>query len=247
MDIVGKVVLVTGASSGIGEATAKLLTARGAKVALAARSADTLHTLAHEMPDSFVIPTDMTDLAAVARMVAATVEHYGRLDVLINNAGRGGGGPLANVAIDEVQELVALNIYGPLAAMQAAIPIMRGQGGGAIINIGSGTTKMVLPGVGIYSSTKLFLHQLSLTARAELAGEQIVVSIVHPYITETNFFKNATHRGSATAASAPSAQASGRPEMPPADPPEKVAHEILRAIETGEAEIVMLPGRPAAS
>ncbi len=241
MRIQGKVVLITGASSGIGAATAKYLTARGACVALAARSADALRILSAILPDSFVVPTDMTDAVAVRRMIEATWEHYGRLDVLINNAGRGGGGPVAGVALDEVRALIELNLYGPIVAMQAAIPYMRAQGSGAIVNIGSGTTKMALPGVGIYSGTKSFLHQLSLTARAELARDQIVVSIVHPYLTATNFGKDARHRD--TAADPPGAGVEvGARQLPPPDPPEKVAAEILRAIETGIAEIVMVPG-----
>lgn len=241
MQIQGKVVLITGASSGIGEATAKYLTEQGARVALAARSVDALHALSATLPDSFVVPTDMTDPTAVRRMVEATWEHYGRLDVLINNAGQGGGGPIGGVPLDDVRALVELNLYGPIVAMQAALPYMRAQGSGAIVNIGSGTTKMTLPGVGIYSGTKLFLHQISLTARAELARDNIVVSIVHPYITATNFGKNARHREHLDGASGAGADAGAR-QMPPPDPPEKVAVEILRAIETGAAEIAMVPG-----
>ena len=165
MDIAGKMVLLTGASEGIGRATARLLAHQGAKVALVARSAPTLQQLANELPDAFAVPTDIRDEAAVQAMVEHVHQHYGRIDVLINNAGQGMHVPVEQASLEQYRALFQLNVVGVLSAMQAVIPLMREQGGGVIINISSGTTKMVIPHVGPYASTKSALNALTLTAR----------------------------------------------------------------------------------
>jgi len=121
--------------------------------------------------------------------------------------------------------------------MQAVIPLMRPQGGGTIVNISSGTTRMILPGVGAYASTKAALNMLSQVARAELAADNIVVSLIYPYITATEF-----HR--ALRAGAP--RGGVRPGMPAGHSAEFVAEHILRCIETGETEIALRPETPPA-
>ena len=125
MDVNGKVVLITGASEGIGAATARLLAARGAKVALAARSIDKLNEVAGELGDSFAVRVDMTQHASITAMVDAVVENYGRIDVLVNNAGRALRARVADVNVADFQSIVDLNVYGPLLAMQVVIPHMR--------------------------------------------------------------------------------------------------------------------------
>ena len=137
MDVRGKVVLVTGASEGIGAATARLLTARGAKVALAARSIDKLNELTGELDGSYAVKADLTQPESITAMVEAVVEHYGRIDVLVNNAGRALRAPVSDVKIADFQNIIDLNLYGPLSAMQAVIPHMRKQGGGSIVNVSS--------------------------------------------------------------------------------------------------------------
>jgi short-subunit dehydrogenase len=232
MDVNGKVVLITGASAGIGLAAARLLAANGARLALSARSKDKLERLAEELPGSAVFPADMADVSAVGKMIGDVQAKFGRLDVLVNNAGRGMHWPVASMDIGEYRKLLDLNLIGPLAAMQAVIPIMRAQGGGAIVNISSGTTLMYAPGQGGYSATKRALNGLSLTARRELVRDGIRVGVIYPYITKSEFFRNLIadqgHLGSADDA------ATGRP---PADTVEHVAALILRAITTGEAEV----------
>ena len=172
MDIKDKVVLVTGASAGIGLATARLLAKNGAKLALNARSKDKLEQLSEELPDSAAFPADMSDECAVREMMDKVQAKFGRLDILINNAGRGMNCPLESIDIKEYRKLLDLNVVGPLVAMQAAIPVMRRQGGGTIVNISSGTTFMYAPGLSGYSATKRALNGLSLTARGELARRQ---------------------------------------------------------------------------
>ncbi|MFC4453087.1 SDR family oxidoreductase [Deinococcus sonorensis] len=226
MNLSGKVVLITGASGGIGLAAARLFAAQGARVALAARSAERLQALAEELPGALAVPTDMLDDAAVRRMVTGTHRHYGQLDVLVNNAGRGMHVPVEQASLEDYRQLLDLNVVSVLNAMQAAIPLMRQQGGGAIVNVSSGTTKMLIPGLAPYSSSKHALNNLSLVARAELAPDGIVVSVVHPGMTDTDFGRNSV---SATPERAGSYRQG--------DPPEYAAGLILEAVQTGAAEV----------
>lgn len=190
MEVKDKVVIVTGASSGIGEATAKLLASKSAKVALVARSKEKLDSLSKELPDSFVIPTDMTKEEEIKEMVRKTNDHFGRIDVLINNAGRGYHVPLMEIENKKFHDLFDLDVVGPLIVMQQVIPVMKKQGGGAIVNISSGTSFMAIPGIAAYSSMKRALNAISLTAREEFKADTIVVSLVYPYITKTQFHTN---------------------------------------------------------
>jgi NAD(P)-dependent dehydrogenase (short-subunit alcohol dehydrogenase family) len=233
MDIRDKVAIITGASSGIGLATARLLVPHGAKVALAARSRDRLNQLAAELPSSFAIPTDMTSQEDIRNMVRKVLKHFGRIDILINNAGRGYDAPLDEIDIDKYRQLFELDVVGPLIAMQLVIPIMRRQGGGMIVNISSGMSLMYLPNMSAYSSVKRALNSITLTAREELAKDNIIVSVVYPYMTLTDLDKNmfgveggdfGPFEGGADA------------NLPPPDPPEYVAGRILEVIETEEAE-----------
>ena len=232
MDIKDRVVLVTGASTGIGLAASRLLAKNGAKLVLNARSEDKLEQLAKELPGSAAFPADMSDEFAVREMIDKIQAKLGRIDILINNAGRGMHCPLESIDIREYRKLWDLNVLGPLIAMQAAIPVMRQQGGGTIVNISSGTALMYAPGLSGYSATKRALNGLSLTARNELARDNITVSVVYPYVTKSDFYKNLV---------------SGEPKpktadeyvagRAPADTSEFVAELIMDVIKTGEPEI----------
>jgi len=229
VQIENAVIVITGASSGIGEAAARLLAKRKGRVALTARSVGKLEALARELPGSCSVPVDMTDPASIRRMVATVRERFGQIDVLVNNAGRGGGqAPTERIDLDVYRALMELNIYGPLVAMSEVIPIMRSQRRGAIVNIGSGTTKLFRPNGGPYPATKAALHQLSLQARKELQADGIGVTIVHPFITATAFFDRMPEPQRSTL-------------IAQADPPEKVAEAISRAIEENPAEISLVP------
>ena len=225
MDISDRVVVITGASSGIGEATARLAHARGARVVLVARRTDRLEALEKELDGSLAVTADVTRVADRQAIVDLTTERFGRIDVLVNNAGRGLHLPLDEVDPDDYAAILDLNVGSGLAMMQAVLPSMRDRGEGAIVNISSGTTRRVIPGLGAYAATKAALNMLSSVARAEFAGDGIVVSTVLPTYTDSEFHDVL--------------QAGAEQQRTPmaADTSEHVAEEILRAVETGVAEI----------
>lgn len=229
MELDGAVVIVTGASSGIGAATARLAVGRGAKVVLAARRSDRIRDLADDLPDALAVPTDLRDPAQIAALVDATLERYGRVDVLVNNAGQGLHLALEQVRLDDFRAITELNVYAPLLAMQAVIPTMRRQGGGVIVNVSSMTSRMVLPGAGGYSATKSALNMLSQVARRELAPDGIVVSIVYPSVTATEFHESL----------AAGARVGGDSSAVRAHSAESVAEAIVSVIGSGEEEVML--------
>lgn len=234
MDVKGKVAIVTGASGGIGLSTAKILSNKGAKLALVARSKDKLEGLAKELPEAVAIAADISKVEDVKRMVKQAYEHFGRIDILVNNAGRGYDVPVEKTDLEIFHYIFDLDVVGPLVAMKEAIPIMRRQGGGTIVNVSSGTALMYLPDNGPYSALKRALAHLSLTARAELEKDNIVVSVVYPYITLTDFEKNTIKDATLQVQQeTPEAQEA----FSKADTPEYTAQRIVEGIESGEAEI----------
>jgi short-subunit dehydrogenase len=162
----------------------------------------------------------------VREAVRAIHQHYGRVDGLVNNAGRSYAAAVEEIDPAAFDEIFHLNVLGPIIAMQAVIPLMRAQGGGSIVNVNSGTAFMTVPQYSVYSASKRALLGFSLTARAELEKDNIVVSEIYPFITATNFGKN--RMGSL--AGGPSANyADG-------DKPEFVAGLAVQAIEEGQAQ-----------
>ena len=230
MTVEDKVILITGGSEGIGKVTAELLDTKGAKVAIAARSKDKLDEIAGGFKDGLAVQVDMTDPASITAMIDAVQKHYGRIDILINNAGQSVLAPVIDIDIEDFKKIMELNVYGPLRAMQAVVPIMKAQGGGMIINISSNVSKMAIPMLGAYAATKYALNGLTLTARNELAPDGIVVSLVHPGATATAFGQNAIRSSKAVF---------NRPAGMEADPPEAVAEKIVEAINKQPAEQYM--------
>ena len=230
MKIKDSVVIVTGASMGIGEAVARALGDAGAKVVLAARSKDKLEAISKEILGSFVVQTDMRKPEDIKALIAKTVNEFGRIDILINNAGQGLMNPIEDIDIDDYTSIIELNVIGVLRAMQAVIPIMRKQGGGMIQNVSSLVSKNYFTELAAYSSTKYALNALTLTARAELAPDNIVVSVFHPKMTTTNFGFNTLGEKYDSRAGRPGAGV---------DSAEDVAKAMLRQIELEEAEAGM--------
>ena len=231
MNLQDRVVIVTGASSGIGLATAKLLAKQGAKLALVSRSREKLEQLSAELLNSLAVPADMTRISEVEEMVRRTMEHFGRIDVLINCAGQGYDAPVEKTNVDTFHHIFDLDVVGPLVAMEQVIRIMRRQGGGTIVNVSSGTALMHLPYNGEYSGLKRALANISLTAREELKKDNIVVSVVYPYMTLTDFEKNTIKD-----AIPEGGEQDGDPPFP-ADTAEYFAQKIMEGIENGIAEI----------
>jgi short-subunit dehydrogenase len=227
----GKVAIVTGASSGIGLATARLLARHGVKVALVSRSKEKLEALAGELPGSLAVPADMTKIPQVKKMVERTRKHFRRIDILVNNAGQGYDAPVELIDIGILRYIYDLFIAGPIIAMQQVIPVMRAQGGGTILNISSAVALMDLPGMSPYASAKKALAGISLAARQELAKDSIVVSVAFPYITLTEFERN-------TIRAIPVPEDRIEPTGPyPPDSAEFVAERLVEGILTGEAKI----------
>jgi short-subunit dehydrogenase len=222
IDLAGKSVIVTGASSGIGASTARRLHAAGAHPVLAARRADRLAALSKELGGALAVPTDVTDPAQIRGLVAATLDRHQRIDGLVNNAGASLHGPLMQVDLAEFSQILQLNVAGLLAMTQAVVPAMRQQGSGRIVNISSGTTRRVAVGVGAYASTKLAVNMLSAVLRQELAGDGIAVSLLLPSITATEFGDGMFTLGT-----------SPRPGMV-VHSPDYVAAMVLRLLRTGE-------------
>jgi short-subunit dehydrogenase len=231
MNVHNSVAIVTGASSGIGLAVSKLLAQRGAKVVLVSRSKEKLEGISKSLPHSFAIVADMTKEGDIRKMVEMAKDRFGRIDILINNAGRGYDAPVEKINIDIFRHVFDLDVVGPIIAMQQVIPLMKSQGGGTIVNISSGTALMYLPNMGAYSCLKRALAAISLTAREELKSANIAVSVMYPYITLTEFEKNTIKDVVES-----DEEREGGPPFPP-DTAEYVAETLLEGMASGEAEI----------
>jgi NAD(P)-dependent dehydrogenase (short-subunit alcohol dehydrogenase family) len=184
MRLDGQVALVTGGSRGLGLGMALALAEVGADIALAARSIDQLENAAqliqHRGRSAYIIPTDVSQVVSVQAMVDATVEHFGRLDVLVNGAGINIRKPADDITEDEWDSLMAVNIKSVFFTCQAAARHMRKQGGGRIINLGSLTFEIAVPNVSLYATSKGGMRQLTRALAIEWARDNINVNAIAP-------------------------------------------------------------------
>ena len=184
----GKTVIITGASSGIGAATARIFASAGARVVLAARDEARLADVARGLPGQpLAVPTDITDRGAIERLVAETVATCGGIDLLINNAGVGLAAPVAELRREDFERALAVDLFGPLALTQAALPHMRKRGRGQLIFVSSVVGLRALPYLGGYAAAKAALDRLADALRVELRGSGIAVTLVRPGTTSTGF------------------------------------------------------------
>lgn len=192
MNLSNAVVILTGASRGIGRSTAVELVKQGARVTLVARTEASLRQLAAELDSDNVlpIPADVSQPQACAEIVGQTLDRFGRVDLLINNAGIGVYGPGATVAPADVRQVMQVNFFGPLLMMQACIPQMKAQGGGLIINVSSIIGRRSTPYSGGYCASKAALEHLVESMRVELAADNIRFSTLYPGVTQTDFVPN---------------------------------------------------------
>jgi len=183
-NIEGKVVAITGASSGLGEATARLLSVQGASVVLGARRIDRLRALADELSrrggKALAVPTDVIQCDQVKRLVDAAVQTYGRIDVMINNAGLMPQALLERLKIDEWNRMIDVNIKGVLYGIAAALPHMKRQKAGHFINVSSVAGHRVGPGFAVYAATKYAVRALSEGLRQEVKPYNIRTTVISP-------------------------------------------------------------------
>ena len=192
--------LVTGASSGIGAATAKALAAEGAAVALLARRADRLADLKADIESvggtALVVPADVTEAAEVASAVERTVAEFGRLDILVNNAGQMQSGPAAEASLQDWDGMVSVNIQGVLYATRAALPhLIEGaadapRGVADLVTVSSTAGWVARPGTAVYSLTKFGVNAFSEGIRQELIGQRVRVGVVGPGTVDTEIFSH---------------------------------------------------------
>ena len=179
-----KIVVVTGASSGLGEATARLLSAQGATVVLGARRADRLQLLAKDLEarggKALALTTDVTRREQVKALVDSAVQTYGRIDVMINNAGLMPQAPLERLKVDEWDRMIDVNIKGVLYGIAAALPHMQRQKAGHFINVSSVAGHRVGPGFAVYAATKYAVRALSEGLRQEVKPYNIRTTVISP-------------------------------------------------------------------
>jgi NADP-dependent 3-hydroxy acid dehydrogenase YdfG len=195
-NIEGKVVVITGASSGLGEATARLLSAQGATVVLGARRADRIRSLADELTASggkaLAITTDVTHYDQVKRLVDAAVQTFGHIDVMINNAGLMPSSPLERLKIDDWNRMIDVNIKGALYGIAAALPYMKQRKAGHIINVSSVAGHKIRAGGAVYAATKHAVLALSEGLRLEVKPYNIRTTVISPGAVATELPNSVT-------------------------------------------------------
>jgi NADP-dependent 3-hydroxy acid dehydrogenase YdfG len=192
--IAGKVVAITGASSGLGEAAARELAAGGAKLILGARRVDRLLQLAEELSiaSEAAVKTDVTRFADVQRLVDRAVEFHGRLDVIINNAGVMPHSPLDRLKVDDWSWMIDVNVKGVLHGIAAALPHLQHQRSGHVINVSSVAGHKVRPGAAVYAATKSAVRVISEGLRQEVKAWNIRVTVISPGAVATDLGSSIT-------------------------------------------------------
>jgi NADP-dependent 3-hydroxy acid dehydrogenase YdfG len=195
-NIEGKVVVITGASSGLGEATARLLSAQGASVVLGARRHDRIQSLANELTGrdgkAIAVTTDVIHRDQVKTLVDTAVKAYGRIDVMINNAGLMPQAPLERLKIDEWDRMIDVNIKGVLYGIAAALPYMKQQKAGHFISVSSVAGHKVGPGFAVYAATKHAVRALSEGLRQEVKPYNIRTTVISPGAVATELPNSVT-------------------------------------------------------
>jgi NADP-dependent 3-hydroxy acid dehydrogenase YdfG len=237
----GQVVAITGASSGIGEATGLALAAAGAKVALAARRAERLEEIVARIEadggEAVAIPTDVADEAQANAFVRTAAERFGRLDALVNNAGVMQLGPIEGAPTEEWRRMVDVNVFGVLYCTHAALPIMRAAGGGHIVNVSSVGGKVVGNWSGVYSLTKFGLGAFTEALRKESIEAGIRVTLVVPGSTATELRSHTREEILAQTVKA----FSGVTPLEPADIAGAIVAALAQPANVSISEVVLRP------
>lgn len=240
--LVGKVALVTGASSGIGEATAIALAEEGARVAVTARRRDRLDKLAVQLAglgaEPLVLEADLLDETQAQRVVRETEAHFGRLDVLVNNAGVMYLEPVAEADLGRWRQMLELNVLSLIASTQAALAGMTARGDGHVVNISSTAGRIANPNAAAYSATKFGVVAFSEALRREVYRHGIRVSVIEPGVVQTEL---RDHIGHAATRDALNAWADGMRQLQSRDVAEAIAFCVTRPPHVNINEILMRP------
>jgi short-subunit dehydrogenase len=240
-DLKGKVVLVTGGSRGLGLVLARQLAAKGARLAICARTPEQLGQAHIELEslgaEVISMTVDVTDQRQVQAMIIDILEHYGKLDVLINNAGIVQVGPQENMGVNEYEQAMKANFWSALYTMLAVIPYFKEQRGGRIVNVTSIGGKIAVPHLLPYTASKFALVGLSEGMNAELKKDNILVTTVVPNLMRTGSPRNVTVKGDHEAEYAWFKLADSSTFL--SQSAETAAAEIIKAIEQGESEAIL--------
>ncbi len=224
-------VIITGASKGVGAACARAFAEQGANLVLAARGADALRTAAAELEsltDILTLVMDVADSTACASLLEKAKEHFGRVDVLVNNAGRHNRGDVCKVSPDSIGAMVDVNLRAPLLLSALAVPYLREQGGGAIVMLGSLAGRAPMQGAATYSATKAGLRAFAYALGDEVREQGIHVGVVSPGPVDTGFIMDEIDEVEDIVFSQPMSSA------------EAVAAQVL-AVARGEVDEVSMP------
>jgi short-subunit dehydrogenase len=229
----GKVVVITGASMGIGEAIAKLFADEGASTVLLSRDAaraEAARLRIGHTDRTLALSCDVRNREEIDRVISLTLHHFQRIDVWINNAGHGLMDTVANVDMNACRETFDTNFFGTVACMQAALAVMKGQGSGSIINVSSVAGHLPLPFHAVYSATKFAMNAFGKAANVELHGSGIHVTTVCPGYVRTEFAANAIKGSEAKTV---------RPAAVRGISAERVARAVLRGYLKRKREVVV--------
>ncbi len=237
-------VLITGASQGIGKATALLFAQKGYDVVLAAREADRLNAVAHAVSaqgrQALAIPCDVTDPQQVNSLVEQALAARGQIDVLVNNAGICSSGPMEKTSLEDWHKVIDVNLWGYVHTIQALLPQFLAQKAGTIVNVGSFGGKVPLPYMTAYCTSKYAVTGLTETLRLELEPLGIQVCGVHPSATNSAFLERSIFRGQDEHdTNQRRQQMQEMLKSPLASQPEDVAKAIWDVVKHPQAEVVV--------
>lgn len=230
MDFKGKIVLITGSSSGIGRATAIKFAKKGANIILVARGKEKLEKLSQDLKkfpvSTLVCECDVSDKSQVKKMSEIVLEKYNSIDILVNNAGFAIYGSISNLTIEEIESQMATNYFGMVYCIKNFLPSMIQKKSGHIVNVASVAASFGLPGIAPYCASKFAMLGFSEGLKHELKGKGVGVTVVSPIMVRTNFFDHPSFE-----------------KMPKYSPtslsPETVANAILKASNSPRLEIIV--------